>query len=246
MKLTMMLLLIAAGPAAAFDQTHALYEKVLGAHVRGDRFDYAAMKADEQPLNDYLASLAAVSRSEYDAWPKADREAFVLNLYNASMIKLVTDQYPVKSVKDLGFAFGVFRKKAVHAWGQTMSLEELEKDYARKLGDYRVHFALVCASKGCPPLRDEAYVGSKLNGQLDYQGRRFFTQEVKNRVDAPAKVLYVSPIFKWFPEDFEAAGGPLGIASKYLPASERRELRPDFKVKYTDYDWSLNDVEKGK
>ncbi len=245
---SLLLLAFLAGPAGAagFDQTHAAYDRILHAHVRGDRFDYAALKADEKPLDQYLSQLASVFKSDFDRWPKADREAFILNLYNASMIKLVTDRYPIKSVKDIGFAFAVFRKPAVHAWGQTMSLQSLENDYARRLGDYRVHFGLVCASKGCPPLRAEAYAGSKLDEQLDDQGRRFFSQTQKNRVEAGDRTLYVSPIFKWSSEDFEKAGGPISVASKYLPQDERQALRPDFKVKFTDYDWSLNDAQEPK
>ncbi|MDE2291598.1 MAG: DUF547 domain-containing protein [Elusimicrobia bacterium] len=241
---SLLLVALSALPAlaAGFDQTHAVYDRLLHLRVKGDRVDYAGLKDDPAPLDAYLRSLAAVSESEFDSWPKAEREAFIIDLYNASMIRSVVSHYPIASVKDVALFFGVFREPAVHVWGRTMSLKTLETDYARKLGDYRVHFALVCASKGCPPLRAEAYVGRRLDAQLDDQARRFFAQGWKNRVDARDKTLYVSPIFKWFPEDFAARGGAVGIARKFLPEAARRELRPGFAVSYTEYDWSLNDA----
>lgn len=234
-------LLALPAASAGFEPGHSAFDKILRARVRGDGFDYAGLKADPKPLDAYLENLAGISEEAFERWTQAEQEAFVINLYNATMLKIVVDHYPVGSVKDLGFAFGVFRRPTVHAWGKALSLRALEKDYARKrFGDYRVHFALVCASKGCPPLRAEAYTGARLDAQLEDQGRRFFAQREKNRVEPGERTLYVSPILKWYAEDFDAAGGPIGVARRYLTIHERESLKDGFKVKYTDYDWSLN------
>lgn len=103
--------------------------------------------------------------------------------------------------------------------------------------------ALVCAAKGWPPLRNEPHVATQLDEQLDGQTKKFLAESAKNRVDARSKTIYLSPIFKWFSSDFEAKSGTvLAFWEAHFPESDRKALaQGDYKIRYTDYDWSFND-----
>jgi hypothetical protein len=234
-----------SSPAAEFDQSHQLLDQVLHQYVKDARVDYKALKASPEELNRYLAQLAAVGKSEFKQWNEKQQLAFLINAYNASTLKLITDHYPVKSIKDIGsFLNGPWDQPVVKLFGQTITLNTLEHGILRK--DYsepRIHFALVCAAKGCPPLRSEAYLGARLDEQLDDQAKSFLAASSKNRVDAQNHVVYLSPIFKWYGEDFvKKAGSVLNFLQNYFPERDARELRQgEFKIKYTDYDWSLNE-----
>ena len=230
--------------SAAFDHRHAPLDHLLGRHVLDGLVNYAALKAAPRPLDDYLAALAAVPEREFDRWAEPDRLAFLLNLYNAATLKLIVDHYPVKTIRGIGWLPGsAWKLEKVRLFGRSISLDEVEHGIIRKnYRDARVHFALVCAARGCPPLRAEAFVGTRLDRQLEEQGRIFLGDTRKNRVDPVARTVYLSPIFKWFAGDFEAAAGTaLKFVTPFFPEAERRALaRGDFIVSYTDYDWSLN------
>lgn len=243
--MAMFALALALAHTAEFDQTHAAFNALLKKHVRDGWVDYAALKADPKPLNAYLDSLAALSEKDFNRWPEKERFAFLINLYNAATLKLIVDHYPVKSIKDIGgFLSSPWKQEVVRVFGKVTTLGEVEHGIIRaRYHDARAHFALVCAAKGCTPLRAEAYVAARLDEQLDDQGRIFFGQAQKNRVDAGARTVYLSPIFKWFSEDFEKkSGSVLKFAEAFLPVKDRQALATGgFKIKYTDYDWSLND-----
>jgi len=238
-------LALSATIAHAFDHSHAAFDQVLRTQVRDGLVNYAALKAAPRPLDDYLDQLAAVPAAEFAGWAERDRLAFLINLYNAATLKLIIAEYPVKSIRSIGWIPGsAWKRKFVRFTGRTISLDEVEHGIIRQqYPDARVHFALVCAARGCPILRSEAYSGAKLNAQLDEQGRGFLGDPVKNRVDAATRTAHLSPIFKWFSGDFEAsAGSVLKFAAPFFPAEARRALAAgDFKVRHTDYDWSLNE-----
>lgn len=154
--------------------------------------------------------------------------------------------YPIKSIKDIGhFWSGPWDLPVVHLFGRTLTLNTVEHKMLRT--DYhepRIHFALVCAAKGCPPLRPEAYVATRLDEQLDDQAGRFLANAQKNRVDAGARAVYLSPIFKRYGEDFEKkAGSVLAFLKPYWPSKPPAGYE-NFEIRYTDCDWSLN--EQGK
>ncbi|MDA1274558.1 MAG: DUF547 domain-containing protein [Verrucomicrobia bacterium] len=240
-----LLTLGAIAPAAtAFDHGHASYDQLLKQRVSDGWVDYAALKADSRPLRNYLNQLASVSEAEFRAWNEKERLAFLFNLYNAATLQLILDHYPVKSIKDIGgFFSGPWKQKVVRAFGRVFTLEHLEHEIIRKeLNEPRAHFSLVCAAKGCPPLRSEAYVAKRLDEQLDDQGRIFMRQRDKNRVDAGSRTLYLSPIFKWFSGDFEAkSGSVLNFVKPYFSKAEQLALNGgEFSIRYTDYDWTLN------
>lgn len=230
--------------AADFDHTHAAFTAVLQGSVKSERVNYAALKSKPDALGGYLASLAAVPEKEFNAWNKEQRLAFLINLYNAATIKLVIDNYPIKSIKDIGnFIKGPWHQPVVHVFDQTVTLNHIEHDIIRaNYGEPRAHFALVCASIGCPPLRAEAFEATRLNGQLDDQGRVFFASSAKNRVDAKGGVLYLSPIFKWFSADFTGKSGSVEkfVAPFFNEADKAAILSGKLSIEYTEYSWSLN------
>ena len=231
--------------ASAFDHAHAGLEKVLKARVKDGLVDYAALKAAPADLHGYLEELAAVKETEFAAWSEPQRLAFLFNLYNAATLKLITDHYPIASIKKIGGLFsGPWKQEVVRAWGRVFTLDELEHGIIRaQYHEPRAHFALVCAAVSCPPLRAEPYVADRLNAQLTDQGKVFFAQRDKNRADADAHVLWLSPIFKWFTDDFTAGGKTLtDFALPYLPEADAKAVKQGgFKIKHTDYNWSLND-----
>ena len=172
-------------------------------------------------------------------------------------MELILTRYPkVASIKDLGnLVQSPWKKKFVPLLGGTMSLDEIEHDTLRARGRYddpRIHFAANCASIGCPPLREEAFVGSRLDAQLDEQARRFFSDRSRNRWNATTGKLEVSKIFDWYAEDFRL--GHKGIAAatalyaRYAdqladaPADRDRIRSQAAPVAYLDYDWKLNDA----
>lgn len=231
--------------AAEFDQSHARFSRVLTQYVQDARVDYAALKEHPQELNLYLDQVASVAKSEFTKWTENQQIAFLLNAYNAYTLRLILEHYPVKSIKDIGnLVTGPWDQPVVKLFGATTTLNNLEHKILRKeYSEPRIHFALVCAAKGCPPLRGEAYVANRLDEQLDDQARQFLGTPSKNRVEVDQRTIYLSPIFKWYGGDFERRSGSVLAALKpYWPAKSAEALaRAVFKIHYTDYDWSLND-----
>jgi hypothetical protein len=238
---------IAAGGSVgrAFDHTHTSFDRILKQQVHDGSVNYAALKAAPAALDSYLASLAAVSENDFGGWPEKERLAFLINLYNAATLKLIVANYPIKSIRSIGWLPGAaWKQEGVALFGKKVSLDEVEHGIIRKnYADARVHFALVCAARGCPPLRAEPFVAARLDAQLDEQGRIFMSQPEKNRVDAAGRTVYLSQIFKWFSGDFETASGTvLKFVTPFFSADAQRALAGgDFKIEFTDYDWSLND-----
>lgn len=232
--------------AAGFDRDHSVYGKVLHRFVRDGLVDYGGLYSDPKDLNVYLDSIAAVSEREFQSWAKPEQLSLLINLYNAQTLRLIVDHYPVNSIKDIGTVLqGPWEQPVVRLFRKTLTLDSLEHGIVRKrFSEPRVHFALVCAAIGCPPLRGEPYVGSRLGEQLDDQTRIFLATHRKNRLDRVERVLYLSPIFKWFEQDFTSQGGTvLSFVQKYLPPAPAQEVaRRPYGIRYTDYDWALNDL----
>jgi hypothetical protein len=233
---------LVAGP---FDHHHSALTGILARHVQDTGVDYAALQAHPQELKHYLEQLAAVDRSTFEAWTVPQQIAFLTNAYNAFTLQLIVDHYPLGSIKDIGSFFrGPWDRPVVRLFGRAISLNTLEHRVLRvDYAEPRLHFALVCAAKGCPPLRPEAYTGGRLDEQLDEQARRFLGQPEKNRVDAAARIVHLSPIFKWYGEDFEqASGSVLAALQPYWPElTDAGSAVGGYRIRYTDYDWSLND-----
>lgn len=224
---------------------HAPFDRMLQLWVTDGMVDYDAF-ARSREFARYLASLAA---AQPQRMARADQLAYWINVYNAYTIQLINSRKERRSIRDINKRFGItFRspwaESMVKAGGRTLTLDDVEHQIIRPTyKDPRIHVALVCAAKGCPPLRGEAYVGSRLEAQLDEQARRFLAQASKNRVDVATRTVYGSPIFTWYRDDF---GGTLaGVGAfwaRYMPDGAARELvrSGSFKWVDTDYDWTLN------
>lgn len=245
------LLPAAEDPAPGFDHSHAAWTAVLAEHVHGDRFDYAAVKEDHAGIDAYLLQLRAVTKADLDAFTKEQRFAFWINAYNAWTIHKIVSKYPLESIRDLDRSFGlksVFDEefipmRALHPEGKDddLSLNDIEHGVLRPVfEDARVHAAVNCASFSCPPLRAEAFTEKELDRQLTQQMRAFVADVARNRFD-DAGTARVSEIFKWFSEDFERDAGSV---REYLVRFGAPETVRDAKLRYLDYDWDLNDVER--
>ena len=260
-----LILLLASGLAQAFDHSHGAWDALLQRHVvlisegNASQVDYAGMLADRAALKAYLETLSAVSEDEYRGWGKAERLAFLINAYNAFTVELILTRYPdLHSIKALGSLFrSPWKQRFFTLLGQERHLDELEHALIRAPGVFdepRIHFAVNCASVGCPMLRHEAYKAKRLDAQLQDSLRRFLSDHSRNRFDPASGRLQVSKIFDWYGEDFEQ--GHPGFTSlqslfgKYAglltdsSVARRRIAAGDYRLAFLDYDWRLNDVGK--
>jgi hypothetical protein len=259
--LVAVVLLLAALPARAFDHTHAVWTALLKKHVvvldggKASKVRYAAFAQDRAALKAYLDTLSAVKPAEYAAWKRPEQLAFLINAYNAFTIEKVLTRYPdLKSIRDFGTVFGnPWKDRFFTLLGKPMSLDGIEHDTIRAPGAFdepRIHFAVNCASVGCPMLREEAYVAERLEAQLEEQTRRFLSDRSRNRF-AEGR-LEVSKIFEWYRKDFTAGYRGIGSVEQFLGKhadllADRTEDRKvvqagSAKVVPIDYDWLLNDA----
>lgn len=259
--------LLGTARAGGFDHRHAAFTALLRKHVRllgggqATQVAYAGFLADggadRAALRAYLDSLSAVAPATFAGWPRAERQAFLINAYNAFTIELVLTRYPdLRSIKDLGSLLSSpWKPKWIPLLGARVSLDDIEHAMLRKRGAYddpRVHFAVNCASIGCPALREEAFVAERLEAQMDEQTLRFMSDRTRNRFGTRRGRLELSRIFDWYGEDFRL--GHRGIASlpdfaaRYAdqladaPTDRERIRAGRLDIAFTDYDWALNDA----
>ena len=253
----LLMLLPVPAQAQAFD--HAGWDALLQRNVvlvRGgvaSQVRYDGMARDHAALKAYLAGAAKVSRATFDGWSKPDQLAFLINVYNAATVELILTAYPnVKSIRDLGTLFqGPWAKPFVMLFGEAISLDAIEHGLIRGSGRYndpRIHFAVNCASIGCPALGRAAFRGATLDAQLDAAARGFLGDRTRNRVEGDGVAL--SSIFKWYRGDFEKGwrgartlpaflalyGDSLGLSPAAAAAARAGTLR----VRFLDYNWQLN------
>jgi len=216
-----------------------LYAELLDKYVKNGVVDYQGFKNEEAKLDRYLKILEDTDPKKL---PRNEQFAFYINAYNAWTIKLILSAYPdIKSIKDLGSLFkSPWKKKIALIDGDVITLDNIEHDILRpRFKDPRIHFAVNCASKGCPPLRSEPYRGDTLDGQLTEMTEAFINNPTYNRLQE--NTLYVSSIFKWYSEDFN--DDIVGFFRQYAQGKLSEEIKQqegEINVKYLDYDWSLN------
>jgi hypothetical protein len=239
-------------PAGDGSIDHQPFTELLAEHVRDGRVFYAALCHDGR-LESYLSALAAVDPSRLP--DDQHRLAFWINTYNAFTLKIICDNFPLKSINDLhfgGLVVGtvlnktIWDKKFVVINDEELSLNNIEHDIIRKeFADPRIHFALVCAAKSCPPLRREAFEPEMLDEQLNDQGRLFFSDRDKNWFDLEKKVAHLSKIMDWYRGDFGSNRAEMLTAvAPFLPDDVAKAVVEDvaeWRVSHLDYDWSLND-----
>ncbi len=240
-------------PAAEAPIDHATYDALLRAHVVNGFVDYAAFKASPAFAR-YLASLAAVSDARLSQLDDNARLAFWINVYNAYTIHLIIAHDERESIRNINKALGFLRLKGpwsdpfVHAGGQTLTLDEVEHRIIRdEFHEPRIHFALVCATMGSPPLRSEAFSGARLEEQLDDQARVFLRESpTRNRVDSSA--AYLSPIFSAYRADFANSRAEFArFLAPYFDGAEQKMFESNkYRERQTVYDWALNSRERAR
>jgi hypothetical protein len=216
------------------------WDGVLADHVtRGTKHgvelnlvDYAALAADPR--------FAAVVKT-VETYPlarldgRAEQLAFLINAYNVFAVKMVADHLPLASIKDVGsFISPVWKKTAGRLGGAAVSLDEIEHGRLRKMGEPRIHMAIVCASVSCPDLRTEAYRANSLDAQLDDQAKTFLANPAKG-LRIAGDTAHLTRIFDWFEDDFDALGGVAAFVRRYHELPAAADIEADI-----DYDWSLN------
>ncbi len=245
-----------AEPSAMDD---AVWDRLLKSHVqvidggKATTVDYQAMLQERQKLKQYLQALSSVSRQQFDQWPKPEQLAFLINAYNAATVELILTAWPdLNSIKELGGLFSSpWKKNFVSLLGEMRSLDDIEHGLIRgsaRYNDPRIHFAVNCASIGCPALRAEAYDGKRLEQQLSEQSALFLQDRSRNQV--AGTTIRVSSIFKWYREDFEkgwqgftrledfllAHAEDLGVS----PAVAQQLKTGKATIEFMTYDWRLN------
>jgi uncharacterized membrane protein YdjX (TVP38/TMEM64 family) len=228
----------AAGPA--FD--HSAFDSLLHQHVDADGWvDYDGLKKDEAKLDDYLAAVAA---APFDAMGRNEKLALLINAYNAFTLKLIVERLPVQSIMDIP---ADERWDAVrwNVGGYLWSLSQIEHEQIRpKFVEPRIHFALVCAAVGCPPLRSEAYDSARLHEQLEEQTKYVHTHSTWFEFDSGSNIVRLTKLYNWYGGDFvQVAGSTTEFAARYAP-----ELKQALAggspppIEWLPYDWKLNSL----
>lgn len=253
--------------AQGFDHSHGAFSTLLKKHVvvvdggKSSKVNYTEFAKDRAALKSYLDALSGVSAAEFGGWSKPQRMAFLINAYNAFTLELMLQNPGVKSIKDIGGVLdNRWKRKFFKLLGEDAYLDKIEHEILRKKGAYdepRVHYAVNCASIGCPALREEAFTADKLDKQLEEQAVRFISDRSRNRFKDGK--LEVSMIFKWFKEDWES--GYKGFDGKTAPIKSREDYFARYakvladspadqqaiadgkaSISHLDYDWSINAV----
>jgi hypothetical protein len=227
-------------PAAAVEPDWSGYDQLLQQYVaRGttaavelNQVDYSGLARD--PL--FAAVVAELAEFPLQRLESHEETlAFYINAYNILALKMVIDNLPVDSIKDVGNVFkSVWKHDAGFIGGETVTLDNIEHERLRKMNEPRMHLAIVCASVSCPDLRTEAYRADRLEMQLEAQCTEFLHNPGKG-LRRSGENAAVSKIFKWFAEDFEVSGGVATFVRRYHPLPDGVTLRPSL-----DYNWSLN------
>ncbi len=246
-RISFFLLLILSGCSSSPSKSssrpidHHPWTLLLKKHVSAKGFvDYQSFVKDSSLLNSYLRTLSDNAPNDVN-WNVSERMAYWINAYNAFTVKLIVDHYPVSSIRDIGsqiqipFVLSPWDIKFITINEKQMDLNNIEHGVLRKeFNDPRIHFAIVCASKSCPRLRNEAYQAEILEKQLEEQAHDFFSDSTKN-VIRPEKVK-VSKIFSWFKSDFTKDEELIEFIDRYTELS----LNSDTEISHLQYDWSLN------
>ena len=228
-------------PSVAAVPDNAPFDAVLAARAKNGGFDYAGVTGqDKKRLAAYLANMGDADPSKMSP---EEKKAFYINAYNAVAIQTVLEHYPVKSILDID---GSFKKLTHRVGGEMLTLDAIETKL-REANDSRIHFAIVCASKSCPPLAGRAFTVQGVSAELDRQGRAFVGDPTKNRIDRAGGKIALSHIFFWNRKEFErdGAGSLTKQVAKFVadPAAASwvgAQPDPSKESDFLEYDWTLN------
>jgi hypothetical protein len=230
---------------------HSAWDGLLKKYVDANGYvAYAAWQAsavDQKALDDYMNHLSAASFSRESS--REAQLAFWINAYNAVTIKGILREYPTTSIRNHTakvYGYNIWKDLQLVVSGKPYSLEGIEHEVLRKMGEPRIHFAIVCASVGCPRLLNEAFTADRLEVQLTANAKAFFADRSKFVADTRGGTIAVSPILDWFGKDFGAdTSAQMQSIAPYLSESAQPLAKSkSVRVKFLDYDWGLNDQAK--
>jgi Protein of unknown function, DUF547 len=240
-KLFLILSIFLQVPLLAAPVSHAPLTELLKKHVAANgKVNYKGFIRDSLALNQYLKQLS--DNPPLKTWSREDQLAYWINAYNAFTLQLIIRHYPLKSIKDIGskikipFVNTPWDIKFIRIGKEKYDLNNIEHGILReKFKEPRIHFAIVCASVSCPRLLNEAYVGSRVNQQLEAQAQDFINDKSRNKITPNA--AQVSQIFNWFRGDFTRHGTLTDFLNQYAGIKINRNAR----LSYLDYNWGLNE-----
>ncbi len=213
----------------------ALLQRYIVPQGQHHLFQYGKVTpTDKQALKKYLVTLAELDPRTFN---QAEQYAYWVNLYNAITVDLILDNYPVSSITKLGgfFSFGPWGKEIIEINGQALSLNDIEHRILRPIwNDPRTHYAVNCASLGCPNLQTVAFTAENTNALLDRAAKAFILSEKGVKVEGDTAQL--SSIYDWFAVDFGGEDKLFEHISQYAP----QYMGFSGNITY-DYDWALND-----
>ncbi len=245
-------LMLGSSAFADIMQTTQPWDKLLKKNSLNGQINYESIKLDDDLLKASVKGIEMVSQEEFDSLSKNELMSFWINAYNIGVVKTIVEHYPIKK----GFGLNAVRYPANsiqqidQVWdrpvltilGKNLSLNDIENKILRpQFNDPRIHFAIVCASIGCPSIRSEAFTAENLDKQLLEQIQLFLSDPNKVRYDTQKNILFLSPIFKWFMEDFDQSGGVIAFVMKYKINGLFDVMTEKTKIQWLGYDWSLND-----
>lgn len=223
-----------------------LLTKYVDSNGRVNYRGWHSSRTDQAQLDSYLRHLSTASRAADGQTTKADQLAFWINAYNAVTMKGILREYPTKSIRDHTpklWGYNIWNDLKLYVGGQPISLDSMEHKVLRKMAEPRIHFAIVCASIGCPRLMNEAYVADRVDDQLTINAKDFFSRQQNFRYDANSKRFYLSAIMDWFGEDFGSGqAAVLKRIAVWLPTDSAINAanRNAVSVSYLSYNWNLN------
>ncbi len=238
--------------AQSVNDQHSLFTQILQDNVSNGLVKYNKLK-DDVRLDKYIEQLENTNPQKIVN--EKNRLAFWINAYNAYTLKFIIDEYPVESINDLhwgGLYLGsllgttIWDDEKIIINGTELSLNNIEHDIIRKkFNEERIHFALVCASISCPPLRNEAYEGYKLENQLNEQAELFFNDVTKNKFNKKTRTASLSKILSWYENDFgENEQAMLNYIARFIDEDIAEDLKNNllkWNIKYLPYNWDLNE-----
>ena len=242
MKLPLRVVLLAVAFCLVASAAHAqswteTYNRLLSKYVTSGGVKYAEWKGNAADIQALKGVVDGIAKENASAMERKAQLAFYINAYNAWILHEALEKYPTKSVKDALFTF--FTSKRITVAGQQTSFNALEKETIRsKFNDPRVHFALNCASRSCPPLSRQAFTGGNLDSQSETLAKGYVNSDKGVRYNAGTKTAELSKIFDWYKDDFKGEGGPVAFINKRRSSP----IPADAKITYQDYDWGLNEA----
>ena len=251
--------------AAKFDHTHRLADKVLRKAVvmqgPASKVKYKELKANSKQLDEYIKTIQMITKAEFLKFNKKQQISFLINAYNMYTLKLIIQHYPLESIKDIGSLFsGTWGKKFEwqKLFGEQVTLDNIEHDMIRekkdsidgklvkiKFAEPRVHFAVNCASIGCPMLFNRAFTAQNVEKMLVKASALFLSDKSRNYYDPKEKELHLSKIFKWYGSDFvKYSGGVKKFVAMRItkdPKVQKEIMSDAVDIEWTDYNWNLNE-----